>query len=31
MCRADEWDNIEEEYDNMWGILDESSELSVMA
>ena len=31
MCRSYEWDNIEEEYDNMWGILDESSELSVIA
>ena len=31
MCRYDEWDSIGVEYDNMWGILDESSESSVIA
>lgn len=28
VCRPDEWNSIGEEYDNMWGILDEDSESS---
>ena len=30
VCRPDKWDNIREEYDSMWDILDESSESSVI-
>jgi len=31
VCRPNEWDNIGEEYDNMWSVLDKSGESSVIA
>lgn len=31
MCRLDEWDSIRDEYDNTWGVLNKSGELSVLA
>ena len=30
VCRPDEWDSIGEEYDNIWGILDEANESSIV-
>ena len=31
MCRPNEWDSIGDEYDNTWGVLNNSGESSVLA